>query len=96
MRILASDEVRRVVRERGGRLYVWTTIHRCCSGRLTLLEAATTRPPGWRRPPDPIDAGGFDLYLDAGVRPAPRELVLEAHGRKQKIRAFWNGCAYII
>ena len=96
MRILASDQVRTFVRERGGRLYVWTTSHRCCGGSLTFLAADTVRPPRWRQRCDPIDAGGFDLCLDAGARRAPHELVLEVHGRKQKIRAFWNGCAFIV
>ena len=96
MQILASDEVRSLVRERGGSLYVWTTSHRCCSGGLTLLDAATTRPSGWRQRSGPIDAGGFDLYLEAGVHGVPEDLVLEVGGRRKRIKAFWNGCAFIV
>jgi hypothetical protein len=96
MRILASDEVRTFVREHGGRLYVWTSDHRCCTGRLTFLAAETTRPPGWKGRSEPVDAGGFELFLDAGVHGVPDELVLDLKGRKRRISAFWNGCAYIV
>jgi len=88
MRVLASDQARTFVRQRGGRLYVWTTGHRCCSGRLALLAADTARPPGWRREFDPIDAGGFDLFLDTGAHGVPQDLMLEVQGRRPRIRAF--------
>ncbi len=54
MRIRATDEVAAAVRERGGRLYVWTSAHRCCTGPLVLLEtggrAAGGRGAGVPRP----------------------------------------------
>jgi hypothetical protein len=96
MRVVASDEVCRFLRDHGGRLYVWTSGHRCCSGGLTLLEATTKRPPGWTRESQPIDAGSFELFLDTGTHGLPRDLVLELKGRRRKIRAFWDGCAFII
>jgi hypothetical protein len=96
MRILASDEVRTLVHEHGGRLYVWTTGHGCCASSVRFLAADTTRPRAWKARSAPVDAGGFELFLDAGVHGLPDELTLEVKGRKRKIRAFWNGCAYII
>ena len=94
---MASGEVRAFVRERGGQIYVWTTNHRCCRGTLTLLEASTTRPTGTRHTRfEHIDAGGFALYLDAGGRRHPRELVLELKGRRHALRAYWDNCAYVM
>lgn len=96
MRIVASDQVRRFVQDHGGRLYVWTTSHRCCSSRLTLLDADTRPPRGWTQDSDRIDAGGFDLFLETGAHGLPRDLVLELRGRRRKISASWDGCAFII
>jgi hypothetical protein len=95
MRITAADRVARVVRERGGRLYVWTSSHRCCTGPLTLLETATERPPGEHTGFRTIDAGGFDVLLDMGGRRLPNELVLELRGRRKKVVAFWNDQAWV-
>ncbi|MEI6449951.1 MAG: hypothetical protein WCP98_08370 [Actinomycetes bacterium] len=95
MRITAADGVREAVRERGGRLYVWTSTHRCCSGPLTLLETGAQRPPGVARRFHEIDAGGFALLLDMGPRRLPEELVLELRGRRKKIAAFWNDQAWV-
>jgi len=95
MKITATDGVRESVREHGGRLYVWTSAHRCCSGTLTLLQAGTERPSGAERRFCEIDAGGFDVMLDVGARPAPEELVLELRGRRKKVAAFWNDQAWV-
>jgi hypothetical protein len=94
--VVAGPEVRDFVARHGGRLYVWTVDHRCCTGQLTLLEAAVTRPAGWRSPEPPLDAAGFELHLDAGAHGRPRELVLELTRRGRRVRAFWNNFAYVI
>jgi len=77
MKITATDGVKELVREQGGRLYVWTSVHGCSTGKLTLLEAGTERPPGAERRFREIDAAAFHWMLDLGARPAPEELVLE-------------------
>jgi hypothetical protein len=95
MRIRATDEVAAAVRERGGRLYVWTSAHRCCSGPLVLLETGSEPPPGRVRAFHAQDAGGYELLLDAGGRVLPDELVLEVRGRRRKVVAFWNDQAWV-
>ena len=95
MKITATDGVRDLVRAQGGRLYVWTRVHGCCTGKLILLEAGTARPPRVERPFREIDAEGFDLFLGMGPRRQPDELVLELRGRGKKIAAFWNGQAWV-
>lgn len=95
MSVEASDEVRELLRERGGILYLWTTAHGCCQGRITLLEAATSPPPHAGLRFTHAVPKGFDLFLDLGGRPVPERLVLEARGRRRKIRAYWNDQAYV-
>jgi hypothetical protein len=95
MKIRATDAVAEQVRRSGGRLYVWTSAHRCCSGPLTLLEAATERPPEPQRRFREIDAGAFELLLDMGGQRPPEELVLELRGRRRRIAAFWNDQAWV-
>jgi hypothetical protein len=95
MSVEASDEVRALLEERGGSLYLWTTVHGCCQGRISLLEAATSPPthPGLRF--QHAIAKGFDLFLDLSGWPVPERLVLEARGRHRKIVAYWNDQAYV-
>jgi hypothetical protein len=95
MRIRATDEVAAAVRERGGRLYVWTSSHRCCTGPLVFLEAATEPPEGQARAFRAHDAGGYEVLLDMRGRRPPDELVLELRGRRRKVVAFWNDQAWV-
>ncbi|MCX6373904.1 MAG: hypothetical protein NTX16_12675 [Actinobacteria bacterium] len=95
MKITAAEEVEERVRAQGGRLYVWTISHRCCSGPLTLLETGAEKPPGAGRRFREIDAGGFELCLDMGGQRLPEQLVLELRGRRKKIAAFWNDRAWV-
>ncbi len=63
--------------------------------KITLLGAGIERPPGAERCFREIDAGGFELLLDMGARPAPEEFVLDIRGRRKKIAAFWNDRAWV-
>jgi hypothetical protein len=95
MRIRATDEVAAAVRERGGRLYVWTSAHRCCSGPLVYLETGSEPPKGGARSFRAHDAGGYEVLLDMGGWRLPDELVLELRGRRGKVVAFWNDQAWV-
>lgn len=95
VRVLAPDEVRDVVRENGGSLYVWTDVHGVCEGRVTLLQVDTDRPSDERLRFERISADGFDVFLAIGSLLRPEFLELELHGRKQQLRAYWNGQAAV-
>ena len=95
MRIRATDEVAAAVRERGGRLYVWTSAHRCCTGPLVLLETGGEPPKDGARDFRAYDAGGYEVLLDMGGQRLPDELVLELRGRRRKVVAFWNDQAWV-
>jgi hypothetical protein len=96
MKITATDEVREFVRKRGGRLFVWTSTHRCCTGPTTLLDADTESPAGDERSFREFDGGGFRLLLDSGGREPPKELVLELRGIRRKVVAFWDDLAWVV
>ena len=95
MRIRTTDEVAAAVRERGGRLYVWTSAHRCCTGPLVLLETGSEPPKGKAREFRAHDVGGYEVLLDMGGQRLPDELVLELRGRRRKVVAFWNDQAWV-
>jgi hypothetical protein len=95
MRIQATEDVAAAVRERGGRLYVWTSAHRCCTGPLVFLEAGAEPPKGEERSFSAYDVGGYEVLLDMGGQRLPDELVLELRGRRRKVVAFWNGQAWV-
>jgi len=92
MRVVATPEVGELVRERGGRLFVWADHQRCCGGGVTFLSTASERPEGHAF--HVIGADGFDLFFDSGRSP-PSELQLEVRGRRRKrVEAYWNGCVF--
>jgi len=60
-----------------------------------LLET-TTEPPtdalDWRR----IESRCFLVFVPEGMR-LPKTLVLRLSGRfRRRVRAFWNGCVYVM
>ena len=93
MRVVASSEAADLVRERGGRLYLWVKKGRCCRG-VTWLETGTEPESGraYRR----VESGDFELYVPASLGRLPDELQLEVRGRRRKrVEAYWDGCAWV-
>lgn len=92
MRIVASHQAAELIREQGGRLYVWIKLRRCCGSVPTLATAP--------QPPDgkefrEIDADGFALYMPVGLQRLPDELHLDLHRFPRRVEAYWNGCAWV-
>ena len=89
MKIVAKPALTDRVLELGGALYVWPVKARCCGGTIEL-RASTERPDKvFRR----VDAPGFELYVPSGMID-PESLHLEV-SRRGRIRAFWNGLAWV-
>ena|SRR2546426_6994941 len=96
MKVLASPQAVQFVQERGGCLFVWADVARCCTGALTFLEASTDSP-GSQHEFQRMGGDAFDLLLDVGGRALPREIHVDLKGWVNKrIRAYWNGCAYAL
>lgn len=91
--MLAPAEVRDFVAARGGRLFVWISLHRGIRCTLALLETSTELPAAgdlcFRR----IRANGFDVYLESTQRIWPR--TMEFALRRRRVHAYWNGLAWI-
>lgn len=87
--LVASAGVIDAIRERGGALYVWPRKARCCGGTITL-EAATGPPDKlFRR----VEAADIDVFVPVGMA-EPETLHVEI-SRRGRIRAFWNGLAWV-
>ena len=94
MNVVATLGAKALIHERGGRLFVWTDLPRCCGGATYLRSSFTPRAGRtfWR-------AGGFDdleLYIDLGRLSPPEELHLDVRGRgRKRVEAYWNGCVFV-
>ena len=93
MRVTATPEAADLVRERGGRLYVWPRTGRCCRS-VTWLETATE--PEGGRAFRLAYADDFELYVPRHLGRLPDELEVDVRGRRRRrIEAYWNGCAWV-
>jgi hypothetical protein len=95
MELSSTSEAVSLVRERGGRLFVWPDRRRCCQGATYLLTASVP-PPG--RAFRPVDGPhGFELWFDPGGLQPPDALHLDVRGwRTKRIEAYWNGCVFVV
>jgi hypothetical protein len=93
MKVSSSPEAVDFVRERGGKLFVWSKSTRCCQAATTYLKASTEQHENqrtFRRVP----AEGFELYVELPRLPA--RLEVDVGGRMRRtVRAYWDGCAWM-
>jgi hypothetical protein len=96
MRVLATPEAVAFVRERGGRVFVWTLPMDVASGGATVFALeASTESPGPGRDFVRLAGSDFDVLIDAGDRGLPDELHVALKGwRRKRIRAYWNGNSF--
>jgi hypothetical protein len=94
MRVVASDEARRYVSQRGGRLYVWLTSSACCHP-VPRLECAT-HAKGDRDFRQVAD-DDFEIWAPARIARLPSELHVEVRRfPRRRVEAYWDGCAWIV
>ena len=94
MRVVSAPGVDELVRQRGGRLFVWTELQRCCQPSVYLRAAFAPAPGRSFRRAEGTD--GFELWFDPGRRTPPTELHLDVRGRVvRRVRAYWNGCVFV-
>lgn len=92
--MLASDPAVELIRERGGRLYVWLTRGGCCRSVTTL--ASSPSPPAGKAFRRVEETAGFELYLPASLTRVPDELHLELRRFPRRVEAYWDGCAWVV
>ena len=100
MRLDVTPEAGQLVREQGGRLWVWAHRPRgCCSGTPAYMHAATAPPPhiSGFSPVDPVDAGGLEIWFRAPGGRLPDVLEIALRGkRRPHVEAYWDGCVYVL
>jgi hypothetical protein len=96
MKVESSRAATELIRDQGGRLFVWADDKVCCGG--TRFIRASTSPPMMAHAFQPIEANGFELFLrPAGAQLLPDELHIDVAGRRHpRVAAYWNGCAYLV
>ena len=91
MRLVAAPDTLAAVRAGGGTVYIWPKASRCCAAVTYTLEAGTTPPA--REFSRVHGEAGIEVFATPGLL-EPHELHLEL-SRRGKLRAFWNGQAWI-
>jgi hypothetical protein len=91
--VVVSDSAAEAIGQQGGRLYVWPRRAHCCGG-TTTLQASTSAPSGKQFRREETSAS-FELFLPQHLATLPDELHVDARGRSRRIRAYWNGCAWV-
>ena len=92
--LVATPELVDHVRNRGGALYVWAVRAPCCGGMIELRASTEQPAKEFRKIVTASSAPQIDLYLTAGLA-TPESLHLEL-GRRGRVRAFWNGLAWMV
>jgi hypothetical protein len=93
VRVLASPEAVRFVREHGGAVFVWVESLRS-QGSVRYVEASTESP-GPERWFTRLVGGDFELFLDTGGLQVPDRLEIDLRGRRRKrLRVSWNGATF--
>jgi hypothetical protein len=97
VRVDVSPEAGELLRERGGRLWIWASRPwACCWGTPAYLRAATAPPPGLSGF-SPVDAPGLEVWFRAPAGRLPDVLEIALRGRRHpRVEAFWDGCAYVL
>jgi hypothetical protein len=94
VRVVASEEARRYVAERGGRIYVWLSSSGCCHS-VPRLDSGTEPKAGreFRR----VAAEDFEVWFPQKLERLPSELHVEVHRfPRRRVEAYWDGCVWIV
>lgn len=97
MRISATPEARRIVRDSGGMLFLRLRKHAAGLRAPLPTLAVSTEPPG----PEALDYRRFQVkdivvFLPPNV-PAPYEIQLQVRGwLRRRLHAFWNGSQFVL
>jgi hypothetical protein len=94
MEIRATPDAKKLIRARGGMLFVWIE----AGMRGAKFLRTSTEPPedalDWER----VETGkGFLVFMPRRMR-KPKWLYLEVRGflTRLRINALWNGCAFVL
>ena len=108
MEIVASDEAKAFIRQRGGRAWVWIDPHAGVGAVSYVYLVAAVEPPGATRATRRMRsaklphrftvyrADGLEVSCSFGRYGEPRELHLTlARFPNKHLKAFWNGAVFV-
>jgi hypothetical protein len=86
-----------MVRERGGRLWVWAARPlMCCWGTPAYMHASTEQPPGLSGFALARN-GDVEIWFRAPAGRTPDVLEIGVHGkRRPQVEAYWDGCRFAL
>ena len=100
MRVEVSPEAALLLRELGGRLWVWAARPRmCCWGTPAYMQAATERPQGLSGFRLVLQTGqdGVEVWFRAPAGRVPDVLEVGLRGRRRpRVEAYWDGCQFAL
>ena len=94
MRLVVSDSAADLIRERGGRLYVWVHKARCC-GAVRTLVTGEEAPKGIGEFRRVTGDERFELFVPVRLAPLPDALHIDLRRFPRRVEAYWNGCAWV-
>lgn len=94
MRVVVSDSAAELIRASGGRLYVWPKRAGCCGSLITLVTSSVA--PTKKEFRRVADADRFELFLPRRLGRLPEEIHLDTSRFSRRVRAYWNGCAWVV
>jgi hypothetical protein len=92
MEVVSSADADALIEQQGGQLFVWPQRGRCCGSPMTL--AAATRRPEGRRFRQAGSGEGFAVFVPEHLARLPDELQVAV--RRRRVRAYWDGCVWIV
>ena len=94
MQVKVSHEAAEFIRARGGKLFVWAG-GACCGG--TRFIESSTREPADPERFTPVRESGVTVFVRGTHRELPREIEVTLRGLiRPHVRAYWNGCAFVV
>ena len=97
MRVDLSPEAVGMVRERGGRLWVWAARPRVCCWGTPAYMHASTEPPSGLSGFGIVSDGDVEIWFRAPAGRVPDVLEIGVHGRRRpQVEAYWDGCRFAL
>jgi hypothetical protein len=94
MELIVTRPAAEAVHAHGGRVYVWPKARHCCGGGQTL--EASFEPPTGREFQAVGNTAGIELYMPTHLGRFPDELHVDLQRHPRRIRAYWNGCVWVV
>jgi hypothetical protein len=91
MTAMTTPEAAAFIAERGGRLYVWADMFRCCGGTPVRIVRSSTSPPRAAAGFERFSTGDFEILLHPSAGPPPAEIRVRLRGRwRPRISVYWD------